>query len=215
MFCVRPPHSGNTDTVARRVMMNNKVYIFLADGFEDIEALATRDILLRASFDVKTVSINDCPEATSARGLKVSADLTLDALLLLLKGAPLTKDDMLVFPGGLPGAANLGSCSRLIELMKSHYALGGSLAAICAAPAFVLAHLDNLQGLRFTCYDGCQGPLCTRGAVFERKPSVCSRRIITGRGPGHTFDFALSIVSLLAGEQAARDVALGLTLQCD
>lgn len=190
------------------------VYIFLANGFEDIEALATRDILVRGGADVKTISINDSKEVDSAHGITVLADMTLTELLKLEDCKTCTAQDMLIFPGGLPGSKNLGECRELIGLMNRHYSLGGAVAAICAAPNFVLSQLEGIEKATFTCYDGCQDLLVSMGANFMKKPAVTWNRIITGRGPGHSIDFGLAILETVCGSKTAADVAAGLTLPC-
>lgn len=188
------------------------VYLFLADGFEDIEALGTRDILKRAGMNVQTVGIADDPFVVSAHGLMVGIDCHLDELEA---GSGASVEDVMVFPGGMPGARNLGCCKPLIALMKEHYAAGGTLAAICAAPGLVLSQLDGLEGVEFTCYDGFQEPLLAKGAQFAPRPAVTSGRLITGRGPGHTKAFALEIVKKVKGEAVADDVQYGMNLTCE
>lgn len=187
------------------------VYLFLADGFEDIEALATRDVLKRAGLNVVSVGISDEPFVTSAHGLTVGIDCFLEDL----EGGGAGAGDVMIFPGGMPGARNLGACKPLIALMKEHYAAGGILAAICAAPGTVLSQLDGLQGVTFTCYDGFAAPLEAKGAQFVAKPAVTSGRIITGRGPGHTKAFALEIVKKVKGEAVAAAVQQGMDLTCE
>ena len=188
------------------------VYLFLADGFEDIEALGTRDILKRAGIDVQLVGISDDPFVVSSHGLMVGIDCHLDELEAN-PGA--TEHDVMVFPGGMPGARNLGRCKRLVSLMKEHYAEGGTLAAICAAPGLVLSQLDDVKGVDFTCYDGFADPLVSKGAEFFAKPAVACGRIITGRGPGHTKAFALEIVKKVKGEAVAAEVQYGMDLTCE
>lgn len=188
------------------------VYLFLADGFEDIEALATRDILKRAGMNVTLVGISDDPFVVSAHGLMVGIDCQLDELE---DGGGATDRDVMIFPGGMPGARNLGRCNRLISLMKSHYAAGGTLAAICAAPGLVLSQLDDVKGIDFTCYDGFADPMVSKGASFVAKPAVTDGRIITGRGPGHTKAFALEIVRKVKGEAVAAEVQYGMDLTCE
>ena len=118
------------------------VYIFLADGFEDIEALATRDVLKRGGVDVQTVSIGDDPFVVSSHGLMISADLFLEDLEDV-PGA--SERDMMIFPGGMPGTKRLAECKTLIRMMNNHYADGGSVAAICAAPGLVLSQLKGME----------------------------------------------------------------------
>ena len=188
------------------------VYLFLADGFEDIEALGTRDILKRAGIDVQLVAIGDDPFVVSAHGLMVGIDVHLDDLE---ESAGAGERDVMIFPGGMPGARNLGRCPRLISLMKEHYADGGTLAAICAAPGLVLSQLDDLWGIDFTCYDGFEDPMRSKGAQFTAQPAVSCGAIITGRGPGHTKAFALEIVKKVKGEAVAAEVAYGMDLICE
>lgn len=189
--------------------------MFLADGFEDIEALGTRDVLLRGGVEVTLVGINFEPFAISSHGLTVGVDDFLEDILDSDTCEGASEKDFMIFPGGMPGAKNLGECEALVTLMNKHYAQGGSVAAICAAPAQVLGHLDGIEKAEFTCYDGCESDLVARGAKFVRKPSVTCGRIITGRGPGHTMDFALAVLRAIKGPQAADAVASAMTLKCD
>lgn len=191
------------------------VYIFLANGFEDIEALATRDILKRGNIDVETVGVSRGRDVISARGITVLADMTLDELLNKESGGACSSKDFLIFPGGMPGSKNLGACSELIDLMNRHYSEGGSVAAICAAPEFVLGQLDGIETATFTCYDGDEAPLIAKGATFVRKPAVTSGRIITGRGPGHSIEFGLEILKMLTDEDTVTGIAAAVTLPCD
>ena len=186
-------------------------YLFLADGFEDIEALGTRDILKRAGLDVQLVGIADDPFVVSAHGLMVGIDCRLDEL----EDDGAAQSDVMIFPGGMPGSRRLADCKPLIALMKSHYAAGGTLAAICAAPGLVLSQLDDLRDVEFTCYDGFAEPLTAKGAKFVARPAVRSGRIITGRGPGHTKAFALEIVKKVKGEAIAAAVQAGMDLICE
>lgn len=188
------------------------VNIFLAEGFEDVEALATRDILVRGGVDVKLVAIGGEPFVVSAHGAAVGVD---EMLCDIEDDGECSAADVMIFPGGLPGSKNLGECRELIGMMNRHYAAGGSVAAICAAPKFVLSQLDGIEKAQFTCYDGCEDTLVGKGASFLRKPSVTSGRIITGRGPGHAVDFGLAILSQIKGEKSAAKVAADFTLQCD
>lgn len=171
------------------------INIFLADGFEDIEALATNDVLRRGGLPVRTVSIYDEAEVESSHGITVSADTLLEDLDLGAGG--ITEKDVMIFPGGMPGTRNLAACEPLMEAMKAHYAAGGTLAAICAAPGLVLGQLDDMSGLEFTCFDGFEQLPQSKGAVFCPKPAVRSGRIITGRSAGHAVSFGLEILRLL------------------
>ena len=134
-----------------------KAFIFLAEGFEDVEALATADVLRRGGVPTQQVSISDEPFVTSSHHVTVGADTTLDA------GIEIDDDDVIIFPGGMPGTRNLAACGPLMDFMKEHYAQGGPVAAICAAPGLVFGQIDNLKGVEFTCFDGFDLPSCRRG----------------------------------------------------
>ena len=181
------------------------IYLFLADGFEDMEAIATRDVLLRGGVDVQTVSINDDPFVTSSHGITVSVDLTRDDF----------DDDApaaMIFPGGRPGAKNLAADKALMALMRRCYAQGGVVAAICAAPGLVCSQLDDVAGKRFTCFEGFQDPMTAKGAVFTPESAVVDGRLITGRGAGHAVNFGLAILETLKGKETADRVRAGLML---
>lgn len=171
------------------------INIFLADGFEDMEALATCDVLRRAGLPVELVSIKKDLAVTSSHGVDVEAEWVLEDMET--SGAGTNEYDVMIFPGGMPGSKSLAACKPLIKAMKAHYKEGGTLAAICAAPGLVLSELDDVQGLEFTCFDGFQDALIAKGAVFTPKPAVRCGRIITGRSAGHAVSFALKIVEAL------------------
>lgn len=190
----------------------NHAYIFLADGFEEIEALATLDILRRAGIYARTVSISDSFHVTGAHDVQVIADYTYE--IFCAEEEELDSSDVLVFPGGMPGSSNLAADEELIDLMKGHFADGGLLAGICAAPGLVLSQNDGklLKGRKFTCYDGCEAPMLEKGAKYEAVPAVKDGNLITGRGPAFTIDFALEIVKAVRGEEIAEKVRKGLLL---
>lgn len=172
------------------------VNIFLADGFEDVEALATNDVLRRGGINVSIVSIYDEPFVESSHGITVSTDNLLEAMDLGADGVG--EKDVMIFPGGMPGTRNLAACEPLMKAMKAHYAAGGTVAAICAAPGLVLSQLGPvLKGKKVTCFDGFEDNLQAEGAVFVPKPAVRSGRIVTGRSAGHAVSFALEILGLL------------------
>ncbi|MBQ3710971.1 MAG: DJ-1/PfpI family protein [Bacteroidales bacterium] len=178
------------------------VYIFLADGFEDVEALGTNDVLRRAGLQSQLVSVGEDPFATSSHGVTVSVDGCLPYMEVSHKGT--TEKDILIFPGGMPGSKTLAACKPLIKLMQDHYDAGGSVAAICAAPGTVLSQLKGIAGATVTCFDGFETALEAAGARFEPRPAIRSGRIITGRSAGHALSFALEIVKALRPEKAAE-----------
>ena len=183
--------------------MSKISYIFLADGFEEIEALATLDMIRRAGIKIKSVSINNTNIATGAHGIPVTADCNI-------KDIDTSNADWLILPGGLPGATNLADCQPLVNTLKVHHAQGGGIAAICASPAFVLGATGLLEGVNATCYPGCEGQ--APSVKFTGKPVEATKQIITGRGPGYTFQFALAIIRAIAGDDAAMKVADGMLL---
>ena len=182
------------------------VYIFLADGFEDVEALATNDELRRGGVDTTLVALTDDPIVESSHGLWVTAEAFLPELDTDHDGT--TAEDVMIFPGGMPGSKGLASCSPLVNLMREHYAAGGTVAAICAAPGLVLSQLEpaHLQDVAFTCFDGFQDALTAKGAVFTPEPAVRCGRIVTGRSAGHAVTFALEILRGIKGEAEADRV---------
>lgn len=178
------------------------VYIFLADGFEDVEALGTNDVLRRAGLQSQLIGVGEDPFATSSHGVTVSVDGCLPYMDIDHKGT--TEKDILIFPGGMPGSKTLAANKALIKLMQEHYDAGGSVAAICAAPGTVLSQLRGIAGATVTCFDGFEGALEAAGAKFEPRPAIRSGRIITGRSAGHALSFALEIVKFLRPEKAAE-----------
>ena len=186
-----------------------KAYIFLAEGFEDVEALGTVDVLRRGGVDVELVSITEDPLVLSSHGVTFGVDTTLEM------GIDIDKDDIMVFPGGLKGAKNLAACTPLVEEMKAHNEEGGPIAAICAAPGLVLGQLDSLEGVKFTCYDGFENVPVSKGGEFVKKPTVTSGNIITGRGPGYAIDFGLELLKFIKGETVAEEVRSGMFIPCE
>jgi len=180
-----------------------KVFIFLAEGFEETEAVATIDVMLRGELDVTSVSITENLLVTGAHGIAVKADT-------LFEQANLSSGDMLVLPGGMPGAANLNAHSGLKNSLEKYVASGKKIAAICAAP-LVFGGLGLLQGKNATAYPGYESTL--KGATFVDGPVVKDGNIITGKGPGFAFEFGLAIVEELQGKAKAGEVAEGLLLK--
>ena len=191
------------------ILFMKGINIFLADGFEDIEALATGDVLRRGGMDVRLVSIYDELTVESSHGVSVIADFTLDEVDLSPDGTDAA--DVMIFPGGMPGTRNLAACEPLMDAMRSHYAAGGTLAAICAAPGLVLSELYSLQGVEFTCFEGFEAAPIAKGGVFTPKAAVRSGRIITGRSAGHAVTFGLELLSALRPEKV-EDVKKALYL---
>lgn len=188
------------------------VYIFLANGFEEIEALATLDVLRRGGVDVKTVSVLYDKFVTGSHKMTVVADMTYGEFKAEVKLDGTDESDVMIFPGGMPGTRNLAENGEIINFMRLHYAEGGAVAAICAAPGLVVSQLPSLQGKHFTCFDGFEDAPVARGGIYEQKPAVRDGNLITGRGAGCAVEFGLAILAHLKGEEAAAAVRHSLML---
>lgn len=188
------------------------VYIFLANGFEEIEALATLDVLRRGGVDVKTVSVLYDKFVTGSHKTTVVADMTYGEFKAEVQLDGTDESDAMIFPGGMPGTRNLAENGEIINFMRLHYAEGGAVAAICAAPGLVVSQLPSLQGKHFTCFDGFEDAPVARGGIYEQKPAVRDGNLITGRGAGCAVEFGLAILAHLKGEEAAAAVRHSLML---
>ncbi|MGM9847011.1 MAG: DJ-1 family glyoxalase III [Muribaculaceae bacterium] len=180
----------------------NVSYVFLANGFEEIEALTVVDVMRRAGMEVKTVSINEDCNVTGAHGIKVIADTALG-------NEKITSAEWLIAPGGMPGSINLHNCEELGKLLKEQADKGGKVAAICAAPAFVLAPLGILDGKEATCYPGCENGF-TDKVLRKDAPVVKDGNIITANGPASASLFALAIVAASLGEGLAQEIGAAM-----
>lgn len=176
-------------------------FVFLADGFEDIEALTVIDLLRRAGMPVKTVSIASSLQVKSAHGITITADEAFDDKLFV-------NPEWLILPGGMPGATNLYEFAPLGELLRRHSGNGGHIAAICAAPAVVLGQLGLLEGEKATCYPGFGNLL--KGAEAVDAPVVVSGKFVTASGPAKAMAWVLEIIRVQCGLQKMEEVASGL-----
>lgn len=184
-------------------MVQKRIWLFLADGFEETEAIGTWDAIRRSGVDgIEMVSINDTVEVTGAHGLKLNADRTIADL-------PTDLVDAVVLPGGLDGANNLYAHEGVRNILRRHHEAGRLVAAICASP-FVLARIGLLNGIAATIYPGLEEEL--KNAKVSSSPVVTSGNIITGRGPRYAFPFGVEIVRYLLGDETANEVAEGLLL---
>lgn len=189
------------------------VTIFLAEGFEDVEALATCDVLRRGGVDVRLVSVTEDPFVVSSHGVAVGVDDTIDSFLPYADMLGTDEKDVMIFPGGMPGTNNLAREESLMAMMQQHYDDGGTVAAICAAPGLVLSQLEDIKGRQMTCFDGFEDYLTARGAKFVPKPAITDGRIITGRSAGHAIAFGLEILKKVKGEKTASEVRHSLMLE--
>lgn len=174
------------------------IFVFLITGFEEIEAIATVDVLRRAELNVKMISLTGERTVVGAHGIGVSTDLLFDEALFAAA-------DLLVVPGGTEAYNHHEGMKA--ELRAFHEA-GGPVAAICAAPA-VLGMMGLLRGREATCYPGYEPYL--EGATLRTDRSVVvDGDVITGRGPGLTIPFALQLVEFLVGKPKRDRVAAAL-----
>ena len=176
-------------------------YLFLAQGFEEIEALTVVDVMRRAGMPLKTVSITNEHTVTGAHGIPIVADM-------IIADADVSDAEWLIAPGGMPGSTNLAECETLTNTLKQHYAQNGKIAAICAAPAVVLAPLGILNGKEATCYPGFE----CKGAIMRDTPVVALENIITANGPATALMFALAIVANSMGEAVTKEIGNGMLL---
>lgn len=174
-----------------------RVLVPLAAGFEELEAVTVIDLLRRAGIEVVAASLAPGP-VTGSHGIAVQPDADLDEVL--------NQDfDMIVLPGGLPGATGLAEDTRVLQLLRRQAAARRYTAAICAAPG-VLAKAGLLEGKRATSFPGFLAPDSAPGIVLLEDPVVTDGRIITSRGPGTAMDFALALIERLAGGPAREAV---------
>ena len=174
------------------------VYVFLADGFEEIEALTPVDLLRRAGVEVKTVSIYpDRKNVTGARAIEVKADITID-------GVDTGMADIIVLPGGMPGTVNLLECRELMDMVDEQNGQKKRIAAICAAPARILGSKGLLKGKKATCYPGLENMM--DGATPVIKTVVTDENITTSRGLGTALDFACELITLLCGKEKSDEI---------
>ena len=167
-----------------------RVLIPLAQGCEELEAVTVIDLLRRAGIEVVTAGLDANP-VRAARGTVLMPDTTLDAALE-------TDFDMIVLPGGLPGADHLRDDPRIIELLKRMHATDRYTAAICAAPR-ALARAGLLDNRQATSYPGSIDVADIPGIDYVEDAVVTDGKVVTSRGPGTAMDFALELIGLLAG----------------
>lgn len=171
------------------------IYVMLADGFEEIEALAFVDILKRANIDVLTVSADNSETVTGSHGITVVPDIKLKNVCEIGEGV--------VLPGGLPGTYNLRDNPEVIKILDEHHKAKKYIAAICAAPS-VLGKHGFLKGKKATCYPSFEEELC--GAIYSPDRVVVDDNVITSRGAGTAHDFAFKFVELLKGESESMKI---------
>lgn len=179
-----------------------RVLLILADGFEEIEALGTADILRRLGVEVVLAAL-DGLTVTGAHGIKIAADTELSAVLE-------ENFDCVFLPGGMPGAANLDASGSVTAVLKNVNDRGGVVAAICAAP-FVLAKRGLLNGKRFTMYPGFESEL--GGLKYTSNLAETDGNIVTGKGPGAVFEFSRQLAAALGLEKECEKLYQGMFIE--
>ncbi len=178
-----------------------RVLVPLAQGCEELEAVTVIDLLRRAGIDVITAGLDARP-VTASRGVVLVPDTVLDTAI--------DQDfDMIVLPGGLPGADHLDRDPRIHKILARIRGQGGYTAAICAAPK-VLAGAGLLDGKKATAYPGVLDNMDLPRVEMDPAPVVRDDRVITSRGPGTAMDFALELIAALAGKEKRNEVEAGL-----
>jgi 4-methyl-5(b-hydroxyethyl)-thiazole monophosphate biosynthesis len=183
--------------------MAKHTFVFLAEGFEEVEALTPVDYLRRAGIEVSTVSITKDRTVTGAHKIPVVADTVIGKI------NP-DKADGIILPGGSPGSTNLAASSELAAIIRHFDTERKLVAAICAAPALVLGSMGILDGRRYTCYPGLEAKVgCGPNGCPEWQSDavVADGHLITSRSAGTAGLFALKIIEKLAGKDAAKEIA--------
>ncbi len=171
------------------------IIVLMADGFEEIEALTPVDMLRRAGFNVKTVSLGGT-NVVGAHGIELVCDSTPSDI-------DLSQIQMAIFPGGMPGAMNIDASPYTDKVISAVTENGGFLAAICAAP-LVLGRRGLLSGKKATCYPGFENEL--KGARTVDSSVVIDGNIVTARGMGVALEFSEALITLLAGKEKSDKI---------
>jgi 4-methyl-5(b-hydroxyethyl)-thiazole monophosphate biosynthesis len=177
--------------------MPKRALVFLAEGFEEVEAVTPVDFLRRAGIEVTTVAVGNDKTVTGAHGVPVVADKTMADIA----GLPY---DAVVLPGGMPGSKNLAVSDGVNAVIREAAAKGKPIAAICAAPVVVLAPAGLLAGKKFTCFPGMEKDAAD--AVWREEPVVVDGNLITSRGAGTAALFALAVIEHLLDKEAAEKI---------
>lgn len=179
-------------------------YVFLADGFEEVEALSPVDVLRRGGVPVKTVSITSSLQVTGAHGVIVTADYIYSPSLI-------QDAEWIILPGGMPGATNLYEFAPLQGLLRNQFeSKTGRIAAICASPAVILGQMGLLKGREATCYPGMESMMA--GAKPSDRRVVVDEKFVLGAGPALALKWSLAILAQTVGKEKADSVAAAMLL---
>ncbi len=198
-FSITPDRTKRKLTAAKGGNMS-KVYILMADGFEEIEGITVVDLLRRARIDIKMVSITDTLKVVTSHNIEIKADILLSDII---NEGEQEMADMLVLPGGMKGTNNLKASAEVDSLIRKYQAAGKYLAAVCAAPT-VYGEKGLLEGKKATCYPGLEDGLV--GAVKMKDNVVVDGQFITSRGFGTSIDFGLKMIELLISAEKAQEI---------
>lgn len=186
-------------------MKDKKIALFLAEGFEEVEAITTIDLLRRADLDVNVISIYDKNKVVGANRISVETDM-------LIQNFNAEDYNMIILPGGMPGTLNLQGNIQLMEAVKLFARQDKWLAAICAAPS-IFGELGLLDGKKATSYPGFENKL--EGAILTTEGVAVDGKIITSRGVGTAISFALTIIANLSGKEKSDEIANSILYQAN
>jgi 4-methyl-5(b-hydroxyethyl)-thiazole monophosphate biosynthesis len=184
-------------------MMAKKVLVVLAEGFEEIEAVTVVDVLRRAGHDVKLAGIS-CGPANGAHGIKIETDISIEKYNEI--------PDLLILPGGMPGAQNLAESPKVMELIQKTSTAKKLIGAICAAPAVTLVPAGVLNLKKATCFPGFERRF-PPSVTFVKDRVVVDGNVVTSRGPGSALEFAIELVRQLGDNQKAETLREGMLVK--
>lgn len=177
-----------------------KVYVMIADGFEEIEAFSVVDILRRGDVETIMVSLKSDKIILSSHNIPVVTDVTIEEIEIM-------PDDIIVLPGGKKGVQKLSESKALLNLLVKHQEQQGLLAAICAGPT-VPGKMGFYNGIKATCYPGCEDDL--EGAIISKDDVVIDKNFITSQGPATSLAFAFALLTLIKGETVSEKIQKGM-----
>lgn len=189
----------------KTLSITDSVAVLLANGCEEVEALAVVDALYRAGIRADLISLESEPRVVSSHGILIGADLVLDE-------ADLPSYTVLFLPGGMPGTLALKEDPRVRAEVLRRAEASQMIAAICAAPS-ILAELGVLDGRQATANPGFMDALCAGGALASSECVVVDGTIVTSRGAGTALELGVELVRLLVGDEAARSVRESIVWQ--
>ena len=178
-----------------------RALVFLAPGFEEMEAVITIDVLKRAEIEVVTAALGEVTTVTGSHDIAIEADTLLGELSLYFESF-----QAVILPGGMPGSVNLGADERVSAWVRRAAETGGVVGAICAAP-LALDRFGVLVGKRFTSHPSTKERLADVGGNYREERVVVDERLVTSRGPGTAFEFALTLVEILVNAETAQTLA--------